>query len=135
MGLCLSAGSPPLEAAPAARSSGTAIAVDVPELTVQELQKATGSFSPSRQIGKGRFATVYWASMQNGRIAAAKRLDPPRTSGHWDAVTVLRRQDSHHGQPCHSRKRYLQLRSGASRASDRKVGVARVGRQHQSKPS
>ncbi|TVU50943.1 hypothetical protein EJB05_02341, partial [Eragrostis curvula] len=105
MGLCLSKqnSSPaPLAAtmAETARSTDTAVAAgDVPELTVRELREATGSFSRARLIGKGKGATVYRASLISGRAAAAKRLDLPRSSGGWDAATILRQQDCHEGQP------------------------------------
>ncbi|TVU50941.1 hypothetical protein EJB05_02339, partial [Eragrostis curvula] len=76
-----------------ARSTDTAVAAgDVPELTVRELREATGSFSRARLIGKGKGATVYRASLISGRAAAAKRLDLPRSSGGWDAATILRQQ-------------------------------------------
>ncbi|TVU30551.1 hypothetical protein EJB05_22185, partial [Eragrostis curvula] len=131
MGLCLSKQSsspPPLaavtaEAAAPARSADAA--VDVPELTLRELRKATGSFSSARLIGKGHYATVYRASLRSGQAAAAKRLDLPGSCGRWDldAVAVLRQQECHGGRPCDREKRRVQLRGATSRAPDGEVAV------------
>ncbi|KAK1363622.1 putative serine/threonine-protein kinase [Heracleum sosnowskyi] len=39
-----------------------------------ELEEATDNFNPSRELGDGGFSTVYYGTLQDGRIVAVKRL-------------------------------------------------------------
>ncbi|GJM84590.1 hypothetical protein PR202_ga00273 [Eleusine coracana subsp. coracana] len=50
-------------------------AVEVPELTLRELNNATLSFSNERLIGEGFRSTVFRASLRGGKDAVAKRID------------------------------------------------------------
>ncbi|GJN20665.1 hypothetical protein PR202_gb08066 [Eleusine coracana subsp. coracana] len=50
-------------------------AVEVPELTLRELNNATLSFSEERLIGEGFCSTVFMASLRGGKDAVAKRID------------------------------------------------------------
>ncbi|CAL4933835.1 unnamed protein product [Urochloa decumbens] len=58
---------------------GRMVVVDVPELTVREVNEATARFSGARLIGEGEHARVYRASLRTGKAAAAKRL----VGYHW----------------------------------------------------
>ncbi|XP_041003221.1 calmodulin-binding receptor-like cytoplasmic kinase 3 [Juglans microcarpa x Juglans regia] len=42
-------------------------------LTLSQVTKATGNFSPSLQIGEGGFGTVYRAQLEDGQVVAIKR--------------------------------------------------------------
>ncbi|OIW17555.1 hypothetical protein TanjilG_08833 [Lupinus angustifolius] len=41
--------------------------------TIDELEEATDSFHPSREIGEGGFGTVYKGELKDGRVVAVKR--------------------------------------------------------------
>lgn len=42
-------------------------------LSIEEIFKATGNFSPANIIGEGSFATVYKGRLRDGSLVAVKR--------------------------------------------------------------
>ncbi|CAK9007699.1 unnamed protein product [Durusdinium trenchii] len=61
------------------------------EYSWQELQQATESFAPSRQLGAGASGTVYYATLCEGTEAAIKVLDAPARGGFDEEVRLLSR--------------------------------------------
>ncbi|CAD6263241.1 unnamed protein product [Miscanthus lutarioriparius] len=53
------------------------ITVEVPEVTLRELNEITASFSSEKLIGQGSYAKVYQATLRSGRLAVVKRLEKP----------------------------------------------------------
>lgn len=49
--------------------------IAVPAITVDELKEVTDSFGPNALIGEGSYGRVYYGTLQNGRVAAIKKLD------------------------------------------------------------
>lgn len=61
------------------------------EYSWQELQQATESFAPTRQLGAGASGTVYYATLCEGTEAAIKVLDAPARGGFDEEVRLLSR--------------------------------------------
>lgn len=61
------------------------------EYSWQELQQATDSFAPTRQLGAGASGTVYYATLCEGTEAAIKVLDAPTQGGFEEEVRLLSR--------------------------------------------
>jgi len=61
------------------------------EYSWQELQQATESFAPTRQLGSGASGTVYHATLCEGTEAAIKVLDVPTRGGFDEEVRLLSR--------------------------------------------
>jgi pto-interacting protein 1 len=62
--------------------------VEVPEVSLREVNEITGSFSGEKLIGQGSYAKVYRATMRNGRHVVVKRLEKP--SKHASNVVFLK---------------------------------------------
>lgn len=53
---------------------GSKVYFSVPVFSYSELEEATKSFDPSRELGDGGFGTVYYGKLKDGREVAVKRL-------------------------------------------------------------
>eukprot|EP00252_Welwitschia_mirabilis_P024463 TRINITY_DN7271_c0_g1_i1.p1 TRINITY_DN7271_c0_g1~~TRINITY_DN7271_c0_g1_i1.p1 ORF type:complete len:367 (-),score=88.01 TRINITY_DN7271_c0_g1_i1:325-1425(-) len=49
--------------------------IEAPALSLDELKDATDNFGPKSLIGEGSYGRVYYATLNNGRAAAIKKLD------------------------------------------------------------
>uniref|UniRef100_A0A0C9S965 non-specific protein-tyrosine kinase n=1 Tax=Wollemia nobilis TaxID=56998 RepID=A0A0C9S965_9CONI len=49
--------------------------IEAPALSYEELKEATDNFGPKSLIGEGSYGRVYYATLNNGRAAAIKKLD------------------------------------------------------------
>jgi len=66
----------------APRSSGPpkVLPVDVPAISMGELNNITGSFGPNALIGEGSYGKIYRAVLTSGEPVAIKKLDPSVSS-------------------------------------------------------
>lgn len=53
----------------------TAPPIEVPELSLEELKEKTDNFGSKALIGEGSYGRVYYASLNNGKAVAVKKLD------------------------------------------------------------
>ncbi|KAJ6377827.1 hypothetical protein OIU78_028117 [Salix suchowensis] len=49
--------------------------VEVPALSLEELEEKTGNFGSKALIGEGSYGRVYYANLENGKAVAVKKLD------------------------------------------------------------
>ncbi|KAK1309109.1 putative protein kinase [Acorus calamus] len=53
-----------------------ALPIEIPALTLAELNRLTGNFGQKALIGEGSYGRVFYATLSNGQAAAIKKLDP-----------------------------------------------------------
>lgn len=53
----------------------TAPPIEVPELSLEELKEKTDDFGSKALIGEGSYGRVYFATLNNGKTVAVKKLD------------------------------------------------------------
>ena len=49
--------------------------IEVPALSLEELKEKTENFGSKALIGEGSYGRVYYASLNNGKAVAVKKLD------------------------------------------------------------
>lgn len=49
--------------------------IEVPALSLEELKEKTDNFGSKALIGEGSYGRVYYASLNNGKAVAVKKLD------------------------------------------------------------
>ncbi|GMJ04836.1 MAZZA [Hibiscus trionum] len=49
--------------------------IEVPALSLEELEEKTDNFGSSALIGEGSYGRVYYADLDNGKAVAVKKLD------------------------------------------------------------
>lgn len=49
--------------------------MDVPALSLEELKEKTDDFGSKALIGEGSYGRVYFATLDNGKTVAVKKLD------------------------------------------------------------
>jgi pto-interacting protein 1 len=49
--------------------------IEVPALSLEELKEKTDNFGSKALIGEGSYGRVYYASLENGKAVAVKKLD------------------------------------------------------------
>lgn len=49
--------------------------IEIPSITLDELNRLTGNFGSKAFIGEGSYGRVYYAKLSNGTEAAIKKLD------------------------------------------------------------
>lgn len=49
--------------------------IDVPALSLEELREKTDNFGSKALVGEGSYGRVYYASLNNGKAVAVKKLD------------------------------------------------------------
>lgn len=53
----------------------TAPPIEVPALSLDELKEKTDNFGSKALIGEGSYGRVYYATLENGKAVAVKKLD------------------------------------------------------------
>ncbi|KAK1279023.1 putative protein kinase [Acorus gramineus] len=53
-----------------------ALPIEIPALTLAELNRLTGNFGQKALIGEGSYGRVFYATLSSGQAAAIKKLDP-----------------------------------------------------------
>ena len=49
--------------------------IEIPAMSLDELNRATGNFGSKSLIGEGSYGRVFYAKFSNGQTAAIKKLD------------------------------------------------------------
>lgn len=49
--------------------------IEIPAMTLDELNRMTGNFGTKALIGEGSYGRVFYAKLRNGQDAAIKKLD------------------------------------------------------------
>lgn len=78
----------------APRSSGPpkVLPVDVPAISMAELNNITGNFGQNALVGEGSYGKIYRAMLTSGEPVAIKKLDPSVSSDSWQTSLLT----SHH---------------------------------------
>jgi serine/threonine protein kinase len=50
--------------------------IDVPSISLSELNRMTGNFGDKSLVGEGSYGKVYYATLNTGEPAAIKKFDP-----------------------------------------------------------
>lgn len=58
-----------------AEAQKAALPIEVPTLSLEELKEKTDNFGSKALIGEGSYGRVYYATLNNGKNVAVKKLD------------------------------------------------------------
>lgn len=58
-----------------AEAQKAALPIEVPALSLEELKEMTDNFGSKALIGEGSYGRVYYATLNNGKNVAVKKLD------------------------------------------------------------
>ncbi|KAL6637017.1 hypothetical protein ACP70R_024589 [Stipagrostis hirtigluma subsp. patula] len=70
---------------PSAASAAKVLPIDVPAVSLSELNRLTGSFGDRALVGEGSYGRVYRATLSSGETVAVKRFDNGSASGQSEA--------------------------------------------------
>lgn len=62
--------------APKASGPPKVLPIDVPAISMSELNNITGNFGQRALVGEGSYGQIYRASLTSGELVAIKKLDP-----------------------------------------------------------
>jgi len=57
------------------QKSAPALPIEVPSLSLEDLKLKTDNFGSKALIGEGSYGRVYYATLENGKTVALKKLD------------------------------------------------------------